>query len=226
MQLVDLSHTIEAGMPAFRLKNEDGSYTSFAPSIRPFLTHEQTRPKYEGKASFEITEVTFQTSLGTYLDAPFHRFPDRRDISALTLEETVLPGIVIDARGRAPLEAVGPELLPAEADLRGKAVLVHFGWDQHWGTEQYHAYPYLSRPALERLIAAGVRLVGMDTINADDSHDLERPAHSWLLQRDILIVENLRGLDQLHGRDFTFVAAPLKVRGAAAMPLRAFAILL
>lgn len=225
MQLVDLSHTIETGMPAFRLKNEDGSYTSFAPHIRPFLTHEQTRPKYEGKASFEITEITFQTSLGTYLDAPYHRFPERRDISALTLEDTVLPGIVIDARSCAPLEAAGPDLLPPEADLRGKAVLINFGWDRYWGSEQYHTYPFLSRPALEHLIAAGVRLVGVDTINADDSRDLERPAHTWLLQRDILIVENLRNLDQLHGHDFTFVAAPLKVKGAAAMPLRAFAIL-
>lgn len=223
MRFVDLSHTIENGMPGFRMKNADGIVTQYSAQVRPFLTHEQSRPFYDGRAEFEITELTLQTSIGTYLDAPYHRHRDRRDIGQIALDEVILPGVVIDARGAAPLTAC--DLTPAQQalDLAGKAVLIHFGWDQHWGDEAYYRYPFLSQDAITRLMDAGARLVGVDTINVDDARDPDRPAHTRLLAQDILIVENLCGLEALHGTRFTFFAVPLKVKGAAAMPLRAFA---
>jgi kynurenine formamidase len=222
-RLVDLSHTIEDGMPGFKLKNEDGTVTQFTAHVHPFLTHEQSRPYYQGKAEFEITEISFQASIGTYLDSPYHRHRDRRDISQIALDEVILPGVVIDVRGKSAFEAVDLDLARAAADLSGKAVLFNFGWDQHWGTDAYFAYPFLSRGTLEFLIRSGAKLIGVDTLNIDDSHDPERPAHTWLLQRDMLIVENLRGLDPLRGTAFSFFAVPLKVKGAASMPVRAFA---
>lgn len=222
-RFIDLSHSLENGMPAFRLKNEDGSFTQFSVSIRPFLTHEQSAPKYGGKASFEITEVTFQTSVGTYLDSPSHRYRGGRDIADLALEDLILPGIVIPAPGRKPFEAAGPEILPPMESLRGKAVLFHFGWDEHWGTEQYHSYPFISRDCIRRLIEAGAKLAGVDTINIDDPRDPERPAHSWLLKEGILVVENLCNLGQLTGKPFRFFALPIKAKGATSMPVRAMA---
>jgi arylformamidase len=225
MRFADLSHTIEDGMPGFRMKNEDGTVTEYTARVRPFLTHDQSRPKYGGQAAFEITELTLQTSIGTYLDSPFHRHPDRRDIGQIALDEVILPGVVLDVRGHAAGQPV--TLTPAQRalDLRGRAVLFNFGWDAFWGTDAYYAYPFLARETLQYLIESGVRLVGVDTLNIDDTADLARPAHTWLLARDIFIVENLRDLDGLHGQEFTFFAVPLRVKGAAAMPLRAFAML-
>jgi arylformamidase len=221
MRFVDLSHTIETGMPGFRMKNADGLLIEYTAQVRPFLTHEQSRPYYQGKAEFEITDLSLQTSIGTYIDSPYHRHRTKRDIGQIELDEVILPGVVIDMRGHAAWDAV--EF--AAHDLNGKAVLFNFGWDRHWGSEAYYSYPFLSRAALQSLISAGVRLVGVDTINIDSSRDPERPAHTWLLDREILIVENLRGLDQLYGQSFTFFGVPLRVKGAAAMPIRAFATL-
>ena len=223
MRTIDLSHTIEDGMPGFRMKADDGTVTEFTARVRPFLTHEQSRPFYQGKAEFEITELSFQTSIGTNLDSPYHRHRDRRDISQIDLSEVILPGVVIDVRGRSAWEAVDLDGAHRALDLAGKAVLCNFGWDRHWGTEDYSAYPFLSRDAIEFLHGAGAKLVGVDTINVDSARDPERPAHTRFLAADILIVENLRGLDQLHGAEFTFFAVPLRVKGAAAMPVRAFA---
>jgi len=163
------------------------------------------------------------TWVGTYLDSPYHRHADRRDISKIALDEVILSGAVVDVRGRSTWEPVGPEVLPDDLDLAGKAVLFNFGWDRYWGADAYYSYPFLSRGLIRRLIDAGVKLVGVDTLNIDDSRDKERPAHTWLLERDMLIVENLCRLDALYGQTFTFFAVPLKVRGAAAMPVRAFA---
>lgn len=222
-RFIDLSHTFENGMPGFRLKNEDGTVTQFTATIRPFITHQQSRPRYQGLAEFEITEMQFHTSIGTYLDSPYHRWKERRDIARLGLDEVILPGVLIDARRYAPFEAAGIEVLPRGVDLAGRAVLFHFGWDQQWGSEAYFQYPFIGRALIDHLANAQVRLVGVDTINIDDARDPERPAHSILLKQDILIVENLAHLDELYGNQFRFFAVPLKAKGAAAMPVRAFA---
>lgn len=214
-------------MPGFRMKDEDGTITQYTAVIRPFLTHEQSLPKYQGKASFEITEISFQTSLGTYLDSPRHRYPGGRDISEITLEEAIRPGIVIDARGMGEFDALGLDSMEARGvdwrEIRGKAVLFNFGWDAHWGTERYYSYPFISEDLIDQLISSGARLVGVDTINVDDSRNPVRPAHTRFLKSGVLIVENLTGLDQLYGRAFRFFAVPWKARGVAALPVRAFA---
>jgi len=219
---IDLSHYFEDSMPGFKLKNEDGTFTQYTAHIRPFLTHEQSKPKFKGKASFEVTEITFQTSIGTYIDSPYHRFPNRRDISEIEIEEVVLPGVVIDARAGSAGEPVSTDVLPDRA-LRGNAVLFNFGWDIHWGTDRYYSYPFISKEVTEFLVEEDVRLVGADTVNVDDSKDLTRPAHTLLLKNEIFIVENLMNLDKLYNKRFRFFAVPVKGKKVAAMPIRAFA---
>lgn len=222
-RFIDLSHTFEDGMPGFRMRNpEDGSMIQYTAYIHPFLTHAQSRPYYDGEAEFEITMMSFHTSIGTYLDSPYHRWDDRRDISQLALEEVILPGVVVDARGTQPWQSLGAESLH-HIDVNGKAVLINFGWDRYWGKEEYYTYPFLSREAVVYLAKQGAKLVGVDTINIDNSRDFQRPAHSILLKQDTLIVENLTNLAELNGNHFRFFAVPVKAARTAAMPIRAFA---
>ena len=221
--LVDLSHTFEDGMPGFVMRTPDGRTAPFTASIKPFLTHADSAAFYDGKASFELTEITFQTSIGTYLDAPAHRFEGRRDIAALSLDEVVLDAAVVHVRDARAGEAITLDRCTLPADLGGRAILFRFDWDRYWGTPAYEDYPFLSRPVIDRLVEGGAKLVGMDTFNADDRCDPVRPAHTELLSRDILIVENLTNLAALPSQPFRFFAVPIKARGAAAMTIRAFA---
>lgn len=222
-RFIDLSHDFEDGMPGFTMRSSDADTHTLTARIRTFLTHEQSAPLFDGKASFELTEMTFQTSIGTYLDAPRHRYADRRDIAGLALSELVRPAVVIDATHALPAAALNPDDVHWPASIRDRAVLVRFGWDRHWRTAAYDHYPFLSRHFIERLISGGARLVGVDTFNIDDRYDPVRPAHSLLLERDILIVENLCNLHRLPENEFHFFAIPIKAKGAAAMPIRAFA---
>jgi arylformamidase len=102
-------------------------------------------------------------------------------------------------------------------------VLVRTGWDTHWRTDRYfEGHPYLTRDAAEYLLEAGAALVGIDSLNIDDTGDLTRPVHSLLLAAEVPVVEHLRGLHQLPGAGFRFFAVPVKVKGMGTFPVRAF----
>jgi kynurenine formamidase len=210
-------------MPGFVMKQEDGTVAPFTASIKPFLTHEKSRPFYNGLASFELTEVAFTTSIGTYLDSPMHRFEGMRDISELELSEVILDAVVVRVANGKSGEPISLADCDIPDDIAGKAVLFNFNWDQYWGTESYESYPFIGDDIIALMVERKAKLVGMDTFNADDRTNPRRPCHSELLKRDILIVENLRNLSALPDNGFRFFAVPIKARAAAAMTIRAFA---
>ena len=216
VKLIDLSHVIEEDMSVFP--------SLPPPHIGTYFTHAESRPHYEGRACFEVTHIDMVTSLGTYLDAPYHRHPGGATIDQLALGQCVLSGVVVDVRGKGPQEPIRDMDLP-QAHLCGGAALFCTGWDRYWKQPLYHQHPFLCAEAVEALVEQAPSLVGIDVLNIDDPQDKSRPAHTQLLAHDILIVENLCGLEQLIGGSFLFVAAPVKVRGAAAFPVRAFALL-
>jgi kynurenine formamidase len=160
---------------------------------------------------------------GTYVDAPFHRFASGADLADLRLEQLAgLAGLLVSVPYQVQ-RAIGPEVFDG-ADVDGKAVLVHTGWDEHWRTDAYFEdHPFLTQDAAELLRDGGAVVVGIDSHNIDDTRGGTRPAHTTLLGAGIPIVEHLCGLQQLVGCSFRFWAVPVKVRGMGTFPVRAFA---
>jgi arylformamidase len=160
---------------------------------------------------------------GTYLDTPFHRFPDGHDLAGLDPARVVaVRGVVIDAMPEGPTGAAAL----GRAPLADRAVLFRTGWDRHWGTEAYGdpAHPYLGEDLAQRLIEEGAAVVGIDSVNIDGTTTGERPIHTALLGAGIPIVEHLCRLDQLGDRPFTFTALPPAVVGMGTFPVRAVAV--
>jgi kynurenine formamidase len=157
------------------------------------------------------------------VDSPFHRYADGKDLAGLPLESLAnLESVVVRA---APMRAIG-EAAFAGLDVRGKAVIVATGWDRHWKTEQYFdGHPFLTRDAARLVAESGAALVGIDSLNIDDTNDMTRPAHSILLGAGIPIAEHLCNLGALPDRGFRFFAVPVKVKRFGTFPVRAFAIL-
>ena len=157
---------------------------------------------------------------GTYLDSPFHRYEDGKDLAKLELGSLAnLEGVVIRARGegqraKEELERANDVNAFGGLDVKGKAVLIHSGWSQHWRTDKYFegTHPFLTKDAAQFLADQGAALVGIDSYNIDDTADLTRPAHSILLRQGIPIVEHMCNLDQLPAEGFRFFAVPVKVR--------------
>lgn len=214
MALIDLSHVIEDGQV---------TYPGLpAPAVCDFWTREESARRYAEGTSFHIGRIDMVANTGTYIDAPFHRYARGRDVAELPLERVAgVPGRLFRAPEGA--RAIEASLFKGE-EVRGWAVLVHTGWDRHWNTEQYFdGHPYLTREAAEHLRDAGAVLVGIDSLNIDDTSGGERPVHSILLAADIPIVEHLCNLASIAERPFRFHAVPAPVRGMGSFPVRAFA---
>ena len=89
----------------------------------------------------------------------------------------------------------------------------------------FENHPFLTRDAAEYLKSSGAALVGIDSLNIDDTADGSRPAHSILLKAEIPIVEHMCHLDILPGKGFKFFAVPAPVQGMGSFPVRAFALI-
>jgi kynurenine formamidase len=216
-RIVDLSHVIEHGMT---------TYPGLpAPHICDFWTREDSAENYDDGSSFQIGRIDMVANTGTYLDSPFHRYADGIDLADLPLTSLAdLPGIVV----RRPWEnepATDVQQFDG-MDVRGKAVLVHTGWDRHWRTERYgEGHPFLTADAADWLIENGAALVGIDSNNIDDTRVRARPVHTKLLGANIPICEHMTGLGSLPDEGFRFSAVPPKVRGMGTFPVRAYAVL-
>jgi arylformamidase len=214
-RLIDLSHVIEDGMITYP--------GIAAPRICDFMSREASRTHYAEGTSFQIGKIEMAANTGTYLDSPFHRFAEATDIAELDLSALAeIEAVVVHITG-APSRAIDRNLFVA-ADVPGKAVLVHSGWAIHWGTDQYFKnHPYLTESAAIYLRDQGAVLVGIDSLNIDDTDDGTRPVHTTLLGAGIPIVEHLCHLEKPPISGFTFTAVPAPVKGMGSFPIRAFA---
>lgn len=217
-RLVDLSHEIEHGMVTYRGLP--------VPAISDWLSRDASSTRYAAGTTFQIGKIELLANTGTYIDAPFHRYEGGKDVAGYALEAVAdLPGIVVRTADRQDRALDASRFSRGGLDVKGKAVLVHTGWDAHWRTETYSGggHPFLTRDAAEHLVRAGAALVGIDSLNIDDDKDGARPAHTILLGAGIAIVEHMTNLGALPESGFRFFAVPPKVKGMGSFPVRAFA---
>ena len=217
-RVVDVSHRIRAGLV---------TYPGLpAPTIAPFLTREDSRARYAPGTEFAMDVITMIGNTGTYLDSPWHRYAEGPDLAGLDL------ATLVDLRAEVVrVTDLGTRGVPAsvfwDRDVAGAAVLVHTGWDRHFGTPEYATgAPYLESEAVDYLVEQGATLVGIDSLNIDDTESGgERPVHTGLLAAGVHVVEHLTNLGELPPSGARFTAAPPAWEGLGTFTVRAFALL-
>lgn len=180
---------------------------------------------------FNLLSVAMGSQTGTHVDAPYHFRADGARIDAVDLRLFTGPGVVVDATGLPPrgrittahLEPVRGRLAP------GVVVLLRTDWSLHRGTPAYFAHPFLDPAACDLLLAAGVRTIGIDAINLDETPDGEHagdgyPCHHLIAAVGGIIAENLTavaGVEELV--DPLVCLFPIRLAGADGAPVRAVA---
>lgn len=213
-ELIDVSHTVEDGLI---------TYPGLpAPTICDYLSREASRSHYAPGTEFHVGKIELVANTGTYVDSPFHRYEDGKDLSELTLSQLAnLEGVIFRAPHRE-FRAIDASIFQG-ISISGKAVLVHTGWSEHWKTDEYfEGHSFLTEDAAVYLRDAGAILVGIDSLNIDDTNDGRRPVHSILLGAEIPVAEHLTNLESLPDAGFRFFAVPVKVKAMGTFPVRAF----
>ena len=214
-KLIDVSHIVEDGLI---------TYPGLpGPVVCDFLSREKSKAHYDEGTTFQIGKIEMVANTGTYVDSPFHRYENGADLSQLELSRLAnLDGVVVD--GASARRSLGPDIFRG-IDVNGRAVLVRTGWDAHWATSRYfEGHPFLTRAAAEYLRDAGATMVGIDSLNIDDTRNGSRPAHTILLGAGIPIAEHLCNLAELPTSRFRFHAVPVKFRGVGTFPVRAYGV--
>jgi arylformamidase len=206
---IDLSQPVEMGMTIFP--------GDPLPAIRPAAGL---------AAPWQVSELHLGSHTGTHIDSASHYIPGGKTIEQYSLERFVLPGVVILVPGLSDDQPISEELIAGGLkDLpEGGAALIQTNWDNYWKNDRYLRHPYLSAEATMCLVHARASLVGIDALNVDSTVQSTMHVHSTLLEKDILIVENLTGLSGLQaGRLFQFSFLPIKLPGMDGSPIRAVA---
>jgi len=213
---IDLSHTIEDGLITYKGLP--------APIVCDHLSRGQSRALYAEGTEFHIGRITMVANTGTYIDSPYHRYADGKDVAGFELDEVAeLDGVLMRVAGMDGRAIDRNAFLPI--DVRGKAVLVHTGWDRHWRTDAYfEGHPFLTEDAALHLRDHGARLVGIDSLNIDNVEDAARPVHSLLLKSEVAIVEHMCNLAAIGAAPFRFFAVAPAMSGIGSFPVRAFAL--
>ena len=215
MRLIDLSHPVGHGVV---------TYPGLpAPVVSDHLSRKDSEGRYAPGTTFHIARIEMVANTGTYIDAPSHRWEDGPDISQLQLAQIAnLDTMVIDTHG---IRKITPAVI-RHHDLTGRAVLFLTRWSRYFGTAEYGSgrHPFVARETAEALVRAKVALVGIDSLNIDDTADLERPAHTLLLRANIPIVEHLANLEELPVSGARFFAVPPNFAGVGTFTVRAFAL--
>lgn len=210
MKIIDLSHTMENGMPVY--PGDD------APSIQKIVTHE--------KDGAQVIRLHISSHTGTHLDTPRHFVASGATTNIMDLENFTGKGVLIDCseygqNQQIPLSHV---MIYKEQLKAADFALIFTGWDKHWGTDKYFDhFPVLSVETAEFLVNNKLKGIGLDVSSIDGIDSADYPNHQLVLGVGMIIIENLANLGTLIDETFQFTAFPLKIAEGDGSPIRAVA---
>ncbi|OCH93484.1 putative cyclase [Obba rivulosa] len=182
-----------------------------------------------------VQTISMGSHTGTHVDAPYHFFEDGIRVDELPISTFVARVLVVDLTSKQAKERISwADLAQVEDEMRrlastkeGVALLLRTGWSRHWGSPTYFDHPFLERDAAEKIIQAGVRILGVDTLSPDETRtDGSTPdfgVHEIVLGAGAVIAENLNGLEVVCEGEWVVYLVPLKLAGGDGSPVRAFA---
>lgn len=222
MKIIDLTHTISSTMPVY-------------PGTEPPVITDATTIERDG---FAEKLISFFSHTGTHIDSPGHILEGRFTLDQFEADKFIGKGFVIDVtlgetEHKSDKKTVNQGRIIEKRSIENFAVqisecdfvLFRTAWDSKWGSEDYfRAFPTLSKDSLKWLCSFKLKGIGFDCISADPVESKDLPNHRIILDKDLLIIENLCNLSLLIGQHFLFSCLPLKIGNSDGSPVRAVGI--
>ena len=219
----DLSHIIIPGREEYRLDID----TRQTEEWEQFSQYRRQEGHW-----YAISEVTFNTHVGTHIEFPYHHYEKGLDAASYPLENLIGPGLVLDIsqwghNERIPLDEF--KKVAADRIQPGDILYLFTGFDRYYRTEKQHYRPWFATEVIEWLVTQKIKVLGVDTSgieirNPDGSASFGQPNHEVLLGAGIALVEYLANLAPVLNKRFTTYILPVKLKGAEAFPCRIIAV--
>ncbi len=177
------------------------------------------------KDYYNLSGVYVGTQTGTHVDAPYHFRNEGETIDKMELDFFFGPAVVVQATDKKEKEKITMEdVKPYDEKIQaGTIVLFRTDWYKKRGTEAFYNHPFVAGEVAEYLVDKGVRFIGIDTINADESGGTEFPVHDLFSEKRLMIGENWAYFDKIDFDKVVVAAFPLKIQGCDGSPVRAVA---
>jgi kynurenine formamidase len=215
-RVLDLTHTLEPGMPAWPTQARYGS-----------VIYES----YDWGDGALHSMITMSEHTGTHIDAPKHFIRGGCPVDELPPSSIMGRGVNVNAVFVEPRGLFGLEQLKdfeaGQGEIRkGDIVMFRFGWDSKYrlapdAAEYLRDWPGLAPDAAEYLAGRRVAAVGCDTL-ALDPYGSDNPCHPILLGENIPILENIDNLSKLPVFSYV-IGLPNKFKGGSGSPIRLIA---
>lgn len=166
--------------------------------------------------SVNVAAITLSAHTGTHTDGGYHVSAGGTRAAQLPLDAFVGRALVIDARGCEQLD----EHVLDDVALNGTLRVLFRTRDRIDETVFPRDFKSPTVALAERLVQAGVRLVGSDAPSMDEVDSKSLDSHHVLVNAGVAILENLV-LSEVPAGVYTLIALPLKLVEADASPVRA-----
>jgi len=209
--IIDLSHTLHIDMPFY-----PGSCKPEFIVAAEILT--------EGYSEILLK---IPTHTGTHIDCPSHLIEGGFTTVDAAPERFVGRGMLINC-----VECCKNGVIPGsfirgfEGEIKkSDFVLLYSGWSRYWGSDYYYEnFPVLDNEACTIIGSSIKKGIGFDMPSADPVGSVDLPLHKELLDKGIILIENLANLHLLENKEFFFICLPLKINNGDGSPVRAIAI--
>ncbi|HWQ89674.1 MAG TPA: cyclase family protein [Desulfitobacteriaceae bacterium] len=210
MRITDLTHFIDSDMPVFPGAEQ--------PVFEIVKTLESD--------GYREAKISMYTHTGTHIDAPAHILSKKPYLDDLAVEHFIGKAAILDFSD-GEMELIDLACLkPYEEKIKNvEFLIIKTGWSKYWGDEKYFAdFPSISEESAKWLSEFNLKGIGVDTVSIDAIKSTTFAIHKILLQKNIIIIENLANLDSLSKEHFILSVLPLKNKNADGSPVRAISI--
>ena len=178
---------------------------------------------------YNLELVFLSSHSGTHIDAPFHFIKSGQKVDQIPLKRLICNAVLCKVKKGLDEAITKKDILDFERRhskiATNSTIIFSTGWSKNLLKRYYfEKNPGLSIDAAKYLASKKINLVGIDSPSIDLGKDSRFLAHHMLLNRGILILENLCNLEKISGLHFKLVVLPLKLKGATGSPVRAIAL--
>lgn len=199
---IDLSYTIENGLSTHPYDEELKLYQN----------------RFLIKDKYNDTKLETGMHVGTHIDVVSHMLDSNVLIDDYPADKFIGKGCLLDVRNQDVIKMKKMYLDIVEKD---SIVLLYTGFENQFGCDDYfNCHPIVEKELAEFFIDRNIKMIGMD-LPSPDKYPFQ--VHKMLLEKDILIIENMKNIGSLLNVDeFEIIALPLKIK-AEASPVRVVA---